>query len=121
MNYQLEQIRKLASEQHNKMKEQNERREHYLNQQSQSVPDFRQLYKDMSEDSQNRVNSVISKESAEVDFATVLAKYNVHKHKDYMNAFERIFNNTLSAYQLREIAKNIEMIIDDIVKNVTNK
>lgn len=117
MNYQLEQIRRLASEQHNKMKEQNERREHYLNKQSQSVPDFRQLYKDMSEENKDRVNSVISYESALDDMNTILSKHNVYKSKEYVSAFEKIFSNTLSAYQLREIAKTVEMILDDVAKN----
>lgn len=118
-NYILEQLRKKGIENHNKMKEQNERRQHYLDRQSQSVPDFRQLYKDMSEESQNRVRSVISFESAEDDLITVLAKANIHKSKSIIERFQRIFSNEITPYQLRELAKVLEEVIDDTIENTS--
>lgn len=115
-NYILEQLRKKGIENHNKMKEQNERRQHYLDRQSQSVPDFRQIYKDMSEQNKERINSVISFESAEDDLITVLAKANIHKSKSIIERFQRIFSNEITPYQLRELAKVLEEVIDDTLE-----
>jgi len=116
-NYILEQLRKKGIENHNKMKEQNERRQHYLDRQNQTE-DFRRLYRDKGKRNTERVNSVISYQGAEDDIRKVLEIANIHNAKEYVSKLEKIFNNKLTAYELRELAKVLEMAITDTIRFV---
>lgn len=113
----VEQIRKKGIENHNKMKEQDERRKQYLNRQNQTE-DFRRLYRDKGKRNTERVNSVISYQGAEDDIRKVLEIANIHNAKEYVSKLEKIFNNKLTAHELRELAKVLEMAVTDTIRFV---
>ena len=113
----VEQMRAKGIENHNKMKEQNERRQNYLKEQS-NTQDFRRLYRDRGSKNTERVNSVISYQGAEDDVRKVLEIANIHNSKEYVQKLERIFNNKLTAHELRELAKVLEMAVTDTIRFV---
>ena len=113
----VEQMRAKGIENHNKMKEQNERRQNYLKEQS-NTQDFRRLYRDKGSKNTERVNSVISYQGAEDDVRKVLEIANIHNSKEYVQKLERIFNNKLTAHELRELAKVLEMAVTDTIRFV---
>ena len=113
----VEQMRAKGIENHNKMKEQNERRQNYLKEQS-HTDDFRRLYRDKGKKNTDRVNSVISYQGAEDDIRKVLEIANIHNAKEYVQKLERIFNNKLTAHELRELAKVLEMAVTDTIRFV---
>ena len=113
----VEQMRAKGIQNHNKMKEQNERRQNYLKEQS-HTNDFRQLYRDKGNKNTDRVNSVISYQGAEDDIRKVLEIANIHNAKEYVQKLERIFNNKLTAHELRELAKVLEMAVTDTIRFV---
>ena len=113
----VEQMRAKGIQNHNKMKEQNERRQNYLKEQS-HTNDFRQLYRDKGNKNTERVNSVISYQGAEDDIRKVLEIANIHNAKEYVQKLERIFNNKLTAHELRELAKVLEMAVTDTIRFV---
>ena len=57
--------------------------------------------------------------SEEDDLITVLAKANIHKSKSIIEKFQTIFSNEITPYQLRELAKVLEEIIDDTIENTS--
>ena len=111
----VEQMRAKGIDNHNKMKEQNERRQNYLKEQS-HTDDFRRLYRDRGNKNTDRVNSVISYQGAEDDIRKVLDVANIHNAKEYVQKFERILNNKLTAHELRELAKVLEMAVTDTIR-----
>ena len=113
----VEQMRAKGIQNHNKMKEQNERRQNYLKEQS-HTNDFRQLYRDKGNKNTERVNSVISYQGAEDDIRKVLEIANIHNAKEYVQKLERIFNNKLTAHELRELATVLEMAVTDTIRFV---
>ena len=113
----VEQMRAKGIENHNKIKEQNERRQNYLKEQS-NTQDFRRLYRDKGSKNTERVNSVISYQGAEDDVRKVLEIANIHNAKEYVQKLERIFNNKLTAHELRELAKVLEMAVTDTIRFV---
>ena len=113
----VEQMRAKGIENHNKMKEQNERRQNYLKEQS-NTQDFRRLYRDKGSKNTERVNSVISYQGAEDDVRKVLEIANIHNAKEYVQKLERIFNNKLTAHELRELAKVLEIAVTDTIRFV---
>ena len=113
----VEQLRAKGIENHNKMKEQDERRQNYLKEQS-NTQDFRRLYRDRGSKNTERVNSVISYQGAEDDVRKVLEIANIHNSKEYVQKLERIFNNKLTAHELRELAKVLEMAVTDTIRFV---
>ena len=113
----VEQMRAKGIQNHNKMKEQNERRQNYLKEQS-HTNDFRQLYRDKGNKNTERVNSVISYQGAEDDIRKVLEIANIHNAKEYVHKLESIFNNKLTAHELRELAKVLEMAVTDTIRFV---
>jgi len=113
----VEQMRAKGIENHNKMKEQNERRQNYLKEQS-NTQDFRRLYRDKGSKNTERVNSVISYQGAEDDVRKVLEIANIQNAKEYISKLEKIFNSQLTAHQLRELAKVLEMAVTDTIRFV---
>ena len=116
----IEQMRTKGIKNHNKMNEQDKTRQDYLKQQSFSE-DFRRLYRDKGLKNTARVNSVISYSGAEDDVKKVLALADIHDSKKYIQALERIFSNSLNAYQLRELAKVLEITIRDTLEFADRK
>ena len=116
----IEQMRTKGIKNHNKMNEQDKARQDYLKQQT-SSEDFRRLYRDKGKQNTARVNSVISYSGAEDDIRKVLELADIHDSKKYIEALERIFNNSLTAYQLRELAKVLEITIRDTIEYAGRK
>ena len=76
------------------------------------------MYRDRGSKNTERVNSVISYQGAEDDVRKVLEIANIHNSKEYVQKLERIFNNKLTAHELRELAKVLEMAVTDTIRFV---
>ena len=99
---------------HNKMKEQNE--------EDRTIWKNRVILKtsedciEIRDPKYERVNSVISYQGAEDDVRKVLGA-TIHNSK-VCSETERIFNNKLTAHELRELAKVLEMAVTDTIRFV---